>query len=214
MAVAKTTTHIAYRCPDCGMATLGIVGKFALKANMVRLKCECDNFSLDIKMTNDGKVRLSVPCIFCRQNHNYVISQTIFFERDIFMLNCPYSNMDICFTGEKEKIDNELERTGAELTRLLADLEVEEVRDIQPMDVDESEVLPDPAVYDTVRFLVKDLEEEHKIDCACHRGTYELRFTDTGIQVYCPDCGAVFDFNTSSASLIEEYLALDEIRLK
>ena len=101
-------THVAYRCPDCGTVIYGFVGKFALSAGFLRLKCSCGKSAMDISVTYDGKVRLSVPCLFCKQNHNFVVSQSIFFERDLFLLNCPYANMDIAFIGEKEKIDSAL----------------------------------------------------------------------------------------------------------
>ena len=100
--IANVKTHIAYRCPDCLSSIYGYVGKFALSANLLRLKCSCENTSLDINVTNDGKIRLSVPCLFCKQNHNYTVSQNIFFGRESFLLNCPYSNIDICFIGDKE----------------------------------------------------------------------------------------------------------------
>lgn len=214
MVLDSVNTHVAYRCPDCGTVIYGFVGKFALKANMLRLKCSCGNSVMDIKITNDNKVRLSVPCIFCKQNHSYVVSQSIFFGRDIFLLNCPYANMDICFIGDKEKTDAEISRTENELKKLLTDLEAESIKDMQPIDINEEDILPDPTVYDTLRFLIKDLEEEGKIDCPCHGGTYDLRFCPEGIQAYCPDCGATYTFNTQAASAGEDYLSLDSITLK
>ena len=206
-------THVAYRCPECGTVIYGFVGKFALTAGMLRLKCTCQNSAMDISVTSDKKVRLSVPCLFCKQNHNYVVSQSIFFDRDLFLLNCPYSNMDIGFIGEKDKIDKEIERTGAELERLLADLEAEDLKDIQPIDVDEEEVLPDPAIYDAIRFLVKELEADHAIDCPCHSENYDLRFVKEGIQVFCPSCGATHLFNTEAAAASEEYLNITSLLL-
>lgn len=213
MILKDKQTHIAYRCPDCGMAIYGFAGKFALHASILRLKCSCGNSHLDINVTNDKKIRLSVPCIFCKTNHNFVVSESIFFERDIFLLNCPYSNMDICFIGEKDKTDNELDRSGKELEKLLTDLEAESLKDIQPEDVNEEDVLPDPAVYDKIRFLVKTLEDEGAIDCPCHSGNYDLRFTDTGIQVFCPSCGASHLFNTVSESAAEDYLDISSLKL-
>lgn len=206
-------THIAYRCPECATLIYGFVGKFALSAGMLRLKCSCGNSALDVSFTQDKKVRLSVPCIFCKQNHNYVVSQNLFFGRDVFLLNCPYSNMDICFIGEKEKTDAEAERTGKELEQLLRNLEAEDLKDIQPIELDEEEVLPDPAVYDSIRFLVKELEEDGKIDCPCHNGQYELRFCKEGIQVFCSECGASHIFNTEAVAASEEYLNLDSLTL-
>ena len=214
MAFIPKQRNIAYRCPGCGSAVIGLVGKFALHANMLRLKCSCgDEQSLDITMS-DGKVRLSVPCLFCRQNHSYVVSEALFFENDRFLLNCPYSNLDIAIIGDEETVKQELERTEAELNMLMKNLEAEELSDIQPEDMPEAEILPDPAVYDTLRFVVKDLEAEGKLNCPCGKGPYDLRFTDGGMQVWCESCGATYDFSATSPTMAEEYLDLDEIKLK
>ena len=214
MVLQPKQRNIAYRCPGCGSAVIGIVGKFALHANMLRLKCSCgDEQSLDITL-KDGKVRLSVPCLFCRQNHSYVVSESLFFDNDKFLLNCPYSNMDIAFIGDEDVISQELSRTEAELNMLMKNLEAEELSDIQPEDMPEAEILPDPAVYDTLRFVVKDLEAEGRLNCPCEKGPYDLRFTDSGMQVWCESCGASYDFNATSPTMAEEYLDLDEITLK
>ena len=214
MVLQPKQRNIAYRCPGCGSAVIGIVGKFALHANMLRLKCSCkDEQSLDITL-KDGKVRLSVPCLFCRQNHSYVVSESLFFDNDRFLLNCPYSNMDIAFIGDEDVVNQELSRTEAELNMLMKNLEAEELSDIQPEDMPEAEILPDPAVYDTLRFVVKDLEADGRLNCPCGEGPYDLRFTDSGMQVWCESCGASYDFNATSPTIAEEYLDLDEITLK
>ena len=206
-------THIAYRCPACGEPVYGIAGRFALHAEMLRLKCPCGASSLDIHMEPGGKVRLSVPCIFCKQNHTYTVSQSIFFDRDRFLLSCPYAGMDIAFFGDEDKIMPEIDRTGAELEELLRNLEAEKLSDIQPQDMDDDEILPDPEVYDIVRFLVRELEADGKIDCPCHSGHYEFRFTDGGVQVYCPECGAAHEFAADSVAAAREYLDTDELQL-
>ena len=143
-----------------------------------------------------------------------MVSESIFFERDKFLLNCPYTGMDIAFIGDEESVIGELKRTEEEINRLLASFEAAELSDIQPQDMTDEEILPDPAVYDTVRFIVKDLEEESKVNCPCGDGKYELRFCDEGIQVYCEKCGATYTFHATSPSVTEEYLSLDSITLK
>ena len=214
MVLNNIQTHVAYRCPSCGGSVVGFIGKFALSAGMVRLKCTCGESYLDVNVTNDKKLRLTVPCLFCKSTHSFTVSQSIFFEREEFLLNCPYSNMDIAFIGSKEKIDENLARTGAELDRLLADLEAERLSEIQPIDLDEEDILPDATVYDALRFLVKDLEADGKVDCPCHRGDYDLRYAPGGIQVFCPDCGAVHTFELHSENSHESYMELDEITLR
>lgn len=213
MANIPAHAHIAYRCPECGDMIYGLVGEFALKANMMRLKCSCGKSALDISSTADKKIRLSVPCVYCRQNHSYVLSYGIFFERDIFFLNCPYSNMDIAFLGDKEKIDDAAAENEKTLRRLIDDIGAQTLSDIQPEDIPDDEILPDAAVYDCIRFIVKDLEAEGEIDCPCHSGRYDLRYAPDGIQVFCPDCGATYTFKCATPSMAEEYLSVKNVKL-
>jgi len=214
MATIAKHTHIAYRCPDCGTVIYGLVGEFALSASVMRLKCSCGGSSLDICATSDKKIRLSVPCVFCKQNHNFVVSQGIFFEKDLFFLNCPYANMDIGFLGEKSKIDGAVANNEEALKKLISDLNADSLADIQPEDMPDEEILPDAAVYDCIRFLVKDLEADGKIDCPCHSGCYDVRYAPGGIQAFCPDCGATHTFLCDTISIAEEYLGIKEIELK
>ncbi len=212
--VKKRQTNVAYRCPECGTVVGGFVGKFALAANLLRLKCPCDKSALDISVTNDKKIRLSVPCLFCRQNHNFTVSQPIFYERDLFLLGCPYANMDIGFLGEEKAVNEALSSSGRVLGRLIADLGCDEVRDIQPQDMPDEEILPDAEMYDLARFLEKELEADGKIHCPCGAGDYDLRFCPEGIEIYCKNCGATHIFRAQSAAQIEEFLGTDEIFLK
>ncbi|MBQ8880295.1 MAG: hypothetical protein IJY69_05620 [Clostridia bacterium] len=215
MVIEPKKRNIAYRCPECGSAVIGLVGKFALAANLLRLKCTCgEGAPLDIKMESDGKIRLSVPCVFCKQNHSYTVSEAVFFDRELFLLNCPYAGMDIAFIGEESDIDEQLQRTENEIRQLMSALEAEELSDIQPAEMNEDEILPDPAVYDTLRFLVRDLEESGKLSCPCGEGEYDLRFCDGGVQVYCERCGATHTFYATTPTMAEEYLETEEIKLK
>lgn len=207
--------NIAYRCPECGETVFGLIGRFALSANLLRLKCSCDKPSgMDIAIDKDKKIRLSVPCIFCRQNHSYTLSDEVFFERELTTLPCPYTGIDIAFIGGTERIEPELVRTGEEIGRLMASLEAEELSDIQPRDLDEGDTIADPAVYDTVRFILKDLESEGLVKCPCGEGPYDIRYCDGGVEAYCDKCGASYQFKAMSATMAEEYLSLDRLDLR
>ncbi len=212
----RSQRRIAYRCPECGVATVGLVGKFVGEANMIRLKCSCDvPSSLDINVEKDGKVKLAVPCILCKQSHTYTVTEGIFFEREHFTLACPFAGMDIAFIGGEESVGEALSRTEGELRTLMSGFEAEELSDLQPQDMTEDEILPDPAVYDTLRFVVKDLEAEGKVFCPCAKGEgYDLRFAEGGIDVFCPSCGASVLLAAASVGISEEYLTLDSLTLK
>ena len=215
MANRQQRRNIVYRCDECGSAVFGLVGKFAKIGDMLRLKCSCDKPSaLDIGIMKDDKIKLSVPCLFCKQNHSYTVSEQIFLEREKFALGCPYTGLDIVFIGDEDKLEAELTRTEEEIRNLMMSLEAEELSDIQPTEMNEDEILPDPAVYDTLRFVVKDLEEEGRISCPCGHPRTELRFCDGGIQVYCEECGASHTFLVTTPSLSEEFLSLDSLELR
>ena len=210
----REARHIAYRCPSCGTAVRGIVGAFAAKADLLKLKCPSGDGELTLSLSPDReRVRISVPCLFCGQSHQYTVSRTIVLGNDPFLLNCPYTNMDICFLGSGAEVEASLDRAEGELSGLLAEMGLESMRELQPIDLDPDEILPDAGVYDIVRYVVKELEAEGAIDCPCHGGEYEIAMTDRGILVYCPACRASHLFRTDSVAAAEEFLKLDSLTL-
>lgn len=210
----KTKTQIAYRCPECGMATVGFFGGFAGVSDMLRLRCKCNASSLEIKKQREEKLRLSVPCVYCKSSHSYTFADSISKREEITKISCPYANMDIAFIGDAEDVSRELERTALELERVIKSFEGEELSDIQPKDADEDETSSDPAVFDAINFLVRDLEDDGGVSCPCKQGPYSLRFCDEGIQVYCEACGASYTFYARTATAAENYLGYSEIVLK
>ena len=214
MAENKRQRNIAYRCPVCGVATLGVVGDFARRDNIVRLKCECEGApTLDISLENEEKVRISVPCLFCKESHVFVLPRATYLNKEEINLSCPFSGVDILHIGLSDTVDANLKRTGEEISRLMTAFGAQELSDIQPSDVGDDEMLPDPSVYDTVRFLVKDLESDGKVKCLCNAGEYDLRYAEGGVECYCVKCGAKHLFRAMTQTMAEEYLSLDEIVL-
>ncbi len=212
--MATKRTQIAYRCPECAVATVGFLGGLGAVSDMLRLKCSCGESALDIKKQNDGKVSLSIPCVYCKSNHSYILSPEVMRREEMTKFSCPYSGMGIAFIGDEDSVSKELETSAEELSRIMTSLEAETLADIQPQDVGEDSVPPDPAIYDTLNFVVRDLEAEGEVHCPCNSGSYDLRFTDDGMQVYCKNCGATYDFYARSVSVAEEYLTLGSITLK
>lgn len=211
MILNPKKNSIAYRCPSCGDMIHGFVGQ--LHADMLRIKCPCGSSAMEIHFRDDKKVRFSIPCVFCKSSHTYVVSETIVFDRDKFLLSCPYANMDIAFLGSEENVNAEAQRAEEELSRLLTNLEAEDLSDIQPEDMANEEILPDAELYDIVRFLVRELEADGKVDCPCHSVNLDFRFTEGGVEVYCIDCGATYEFPVQSTAVARETLMLDEIKL-
>ena len=119
MILNSKETTLAYRCPVCGKFIFGMVGLFTLSGDLIKLKCDCGGSELKIAYTADRKLRITVPCLFCPDPHTYVISSGAFFDRELLALTCTYSNLDVCFIGEREKVSQAATDADDELMDLL-----------------------------------------------------------------------------------------------
>lgn len=208
-----TRQQIAYRCPHCAVATLGFLGGLRSVSDMLRLKCECGKSALEIRPVAEERVKIDVPCVYCKDTHTYILSSDILKRELPTALPCPASRHDILFVADEASMAEAVERSANELSVILESFEAEDVKDIQPMDIDEAEYAPDPAIYDVLNFVVRDLEDAGSISCPCKKGPYALRFTDDGAEAYCTSCGATYGFHATSAATAETYLSIDSITL-
>ncbi len=238
MLLNEKRTTVAYRCPACGAGVLSAVGLFNLSADMVKLKCTCGKSDLSIVYNRDGTARLTVPCLICSGAHTFTIKSSLFFSDELFLLPCPYSDINICMTGETNRVKAELARTELELLDML---EEHGITDFSALHGDEED-LGDPQVLDIVLFVIDDLEAEGKIYCHCHpdpmssgitpdgtavissgAGTedtdahesrYEAAITDEGIRLSCRDCGASTLIPTDSMLSAHAFLHADSVHLQ
>ena len=69
MIIEQKKTTLAYRCPKCGCLPTSIVGAFSLSGNLFKLKCECGGSFMTVEKLEQGKIRLTVPCVACPTPH-------------------------------------------------------------------------------------------------------------------------------------------------
>ena len=170
MVLEPKKTTLAYRCPHCGAGVISAVGMFRTGADMLKLKCDCGNSELTVVFTRDGQVRLTVPCFLCPKPHNFPVKQSLFFGKDLFCLQCPYSDVNICMLGETNAVKAELSRTELELLQMLEENGVGSFEALHREDVGD---LPDPEIQGIVMFVIRELDAEGKITCHCKRSPGE-----------------------------------------
>ncbi len=210
MVLDQKQTTIAYRCPECGSAVMSMVGVFALTADMIRLKCPCGGSELEIVYTKDKKVRLNVPCFACPGPHSYMISSQMFFEKDLFALPCAYSGLDVCFVGKADRVQTAMDEAEKELMELLGDTEFSTFAENRG----EAAELSDPQILDIIHYVIKELEEENAISCACpDGGDYEAELADDKLIVRCKQCGCKAEIPTNSLLAAQDFLNCDELEL-
>ena len=212
MVLESKQTTVAYRCPHCGAGVLSAVGLFSLSADMVKLKCDCGHSEMTVVQCRDGKVRLTVPCIFCPNPHVFTVSRSLFYGKELFVLPCPYSDVNICIIGEINRVKAELARTELELLDIM---EENGISDFSVLHQDEQSVLTDPQIFDIVMFVIHDLEAEGKITCRCPDGDgeYEAEVLDDAIRVSCTKCGAERLIPTDSCLGAHAFLNCDSLHL-
>ena len=229
MVLNEKRTTVAYRCPDCGGGIMTAVGLFNLSADMVKLKCTCGKSELKIVYNRDSTVRLTVPCLICSQPHTFTVNSSLFFSDELFVLPCPYSDINIAFTGEMNTVKAELARTELELLDML---EENGITDFSALHGDEKD-LPDPQILDIILFVIDDLDAEGKIYCRCHadpaeektsdtdygewneeESRYEAEITEEGIKLTCRVCGASTVIPTDSMLSAHAFLNADSVHLQ
>jgi hypothetical protein len=212
---AKQTT-VAYRCPHCGAGVLSAVNPFHLGADMIKLKCDCGGSEMSIGRTADGKIRFTVPCLVCPAPHVFTVSESLFYGKELFTLQCPYvSDLTLAVFGESEHVK-------AELTRgELALMDMMEKNGIESLDAirrEEEEALPDPQILDIVMFVINDMDAEGKIYCNCpadkEKEGYTVQIREDGVLVTCKACGASRLVPTDSRMSAHAFLNADALYLE
>lgn len=214
MILEPKQTTVAYRCPACGSGVMSAVGIFHLNNHMVKLKCDCGGSEMTAVMGSDRKIRFTVPCILCPNPHNFTVSESLFFNKELFVLPCPYSDVNIAMMGDINHVKAELSRTELELLDLL---EKSGLSDFNALHGDDSTELTDPQVFDIIRYVITELDEENNIHCNCPEGIegdYEIEILESSVRVSCKKCGASKEIPTNSLIAANEFLNIDSLTLE
>ena len=98
--ISDKSCVIASRCPECGAIIADRISIFSMSSGHHNIKCKiCGKSTLTLALSADGKIRLSVPCLVCPHPHPFTLASTSFFNKELFILQCSYSGLDICFIG-------------------------------------------------------------------------------------------------------------------
>lgn len=241
----NTERIIAYRCPDCGTAIVGDLNLFVLGGQELVLPCkECSHeIALKVSLTEKKKLSLSIPCLLCPTPHRFTVDTQVIFSRDLFVLQCPMTALDLCFIGEEAKVEEALEENRKQLLELTGGEWMNEDFDVEPgseeflkalKDFEEEEIpeedfvakhdadrfqqddLPmlDENLMGQMLFLVRDLAEDGKISCSCGEQHVDFHLLPDGIAFSCPKCQAARVFAAHTPSEVEYFASLSEIVLQ
>ena len=85
---------IAFLCPVCRQPVILERTVFQLAASGSRLPCPCGKSALTVSLMGD-QVRLTVPCLFCEQEHTVSCSTAAFLQEKTLAFSCANSGLVI-----------------------------------------------------------------------------------------------------------------------
>ncbi len=222
MVLKSKKATIAYRCPSCGHNIMGMVGIFMLSGDMIKLKCDCGKSELVINRTPDGKIHLTVPCIVCPNPHSYTLSEKAFFDKDLTVLSCTYSDVDTCFIGEEDKVTEALRESDEYLESILDDAGFDSYEDfITGKGSMKSEAPSDLGLFSSqvdeiVRFVLSELKAEDAIHCGCKNpedAEYDFEILGEQLHIFCTKCGNETFIPMTGTDHASAFLNIDNLNL-
>ena len=219
----NTERIIAFRCPECGTAIVGDLNLFILGGKELKLACkdcgEEDAPVLTVQMTKTNKLQLTLPCLTCPNPHHFTVDTQVVFSRDLFVLSCPLTALDLCFIGTEEKVQDALEENRQQLLALTEWVEEnveDEEEELTEEDIEEFKEHPpllDAHLTGQMLYLVRDLAADGKISCACGEKHIDFRLLPDGLLFTCPSCGAAKVFPAHTESDLDRLSELTELKL-
>ena len=214
MILDTKQTTVAYRCPHCGVGVMSVVGVFSLSAEMMKLKCSCGHSEMTISRASNGKIRFSVPCMLCPSPHNFTVNSSVVFSKELFVLPCPYSDINIAVMGSEDHVKAELSRSELELLDILEKSGIDNFEAVRG-----ENFLTDPQVLDIVTYVIRELDEEKKITCRCDvsqikESLYDVEILEDSVRVTCRHCGASKLVPANSLIAANEFLNADKLELE
>lgn len=234
--ITNKETTVAYHCPVCGVAMISSVNIFKVAGDLLKMKCECGGSQLDINITRDGKIRLTVPCLACPTPHMFTLSSASFFGKDLFSLSCAITGIDICFFGDKDKVLKALDDNEKELMELVAQNpeldDFDEYHRFDDEDGDEyageedygltqtgaEELLKGMSpksigILELILSRLQVLAREGRIICMCGSPKISVNIEKDNVTLSCSGCGASRKLKTRSVADAEYLDSVDMLML-
>lgn len=198
--VEEASRTLAYICPSCRQSVIISRSVFQLAAAPNLLPCPCGKSALQVEVTGD-RVKLSVPCLLCHEEHHVSCSAKAFLHQHALAFSCSASGLDCCYVGETEPIY-------AAVSRL------EQAVDKLEHEAGEKGTFLDEIVMHEVLSELKDIAQRGGISCTCGSRKYKLQINYSSVDVFCGDCDAAVRLNAATADDIDDICCKNSILIR
>ena len=188
--VQENKRTLAYICPSCHQSVIVERSVFQLAASANELPCPCGKSALRVEMMGD-RVKLTVPCLFCKTEHTVTCSAKAFLHEKALAFSCAASGLDCCYVGEEGPVFAAVRR-------------LEEAVDKLEHDAGEKGAFLDELVMHEVLSELRDIAARGGISCACGSKRWKMQVNYSSVDLFCADCGAAMRIPAATASDIDD----------
>lgn len=181
---------LAYLCPKCRQSVVVEQTVFRLAAAPSKLPCPCGGSALLVEMEADH-VDLTVPCLYCGEDHHVRCSAHAFLHEKVLAFSCKGNGLDCCYVGEENAVFQALQR-----------LE-EAAAQIDEKSEEESTFLNE-AIMTEVLGELKDIAGREGITCVCGAKNYKVKIHYSSVELECAQCGAKLRIPAATGDDLED----------
>lgn len=188
--VENAKRSLAFLCPDCRQAVILERSVFQLASSSSRLSCPCGKSALTIEVMGD-RVRLSVPCLLCEQEHTVTCSTHAFLHEKTLAFSCAASGLDCCYVGEEGPVFAAMKR-------------LEETVDHLEEEAGARGTFLNDVVMEEILSEIRDIGKRDGISCTCGSHDWKLQINYSSVELFCAHCEAALRIPAAALSDVED----------
>lgn len=191
---------IAFLCPSCRQPVILERSVFQLAAAGGKLPCPCGKSSIRIDLMGD-RVNLTVPCLFCEQEHTVTCSTHAFLHEKALAFACAASGLDCCYVGEEGPVFAAMER-------------LEEAVDKLEAAAGEKGTFLDEIIMHEILSELRDIAQRGGISCTCGSKEWRLQVNFSSVDLICGHCGRALRIPAATADDLEDLCCKNTLLIK
>lgn len=137
------------------------------------------------------QVRLTVPCLFCEQEHTVSCSTAAFLQEKTLAFSCANSGLDCCYVGEEASV-------------FAAMRPLEETVDVLESEAGAQGTFLNDLVMEEILGELRDIGRRGGISCTCGCREWKLKINYSSVELFCAQCGGALKLPAATMSDIED----------
>ncbi len=166
---------IGYVCPLCSGISKQDINAFSFSGGKpVKITCPTPGCreTCVTAVSRPNKIKLTAECPICSDSHSFTVPASSFWSKNSAALKCLSSDAEFLFYGDSDSVDKMLNNLSTDFDLLPLCNEYDERNEILSKMIE----------------LIRDLDEEQSICCAC--GSYDIgvEIINGDLSLYCMKC--------------------------